>query len=803
MTRRTTYLFGLLGALGLAAAGTAGIDITTWVRLDNPAIRYYDEPANDAVAKLGRQIEAGEVKLDYTPGRMGYLPSLLKHLNVNIDSQVLVFSKTSFQAVRISPAAPRAIFFNDTVTVGSVQGGEVYELAALDPKQGIMFYTFDMRQTPKPVFDRRDVCMQCHQGPATEGVPGIIVASVFPGGDGTPAFRSGFVTTDHRTPFEERWGGWYVTGTHGLLRHRGNAVGHDPHRPEDLDQTGSQNLISLDRKVNVTGPTFLTNTSDIVALMTLEHQTRMTNLITRVGWDTRVAVHDGKMPEFSKRLDDEVDELVTYMLFADEAHLHDSVEGVSTFSKTFPERGPRDHKGRSLRDFDLHTRLFRYPMSYMIYSEAFDSLPDEARERIYHRLHDVLTGADRSPKFAKLAAADRQAVLEILQDTKPNLPVWWGKQAPSDAVARLNEKIQNGQATLEYADKGLGYLPALLKALNVNVDSQVLVFSKTSFQSSKISPKTPRAIFFNDEVSVGSVHDGEVLELAALDPKQGTNFYTLDVRKADKPRMERRDICLECHQGRSNFFVPGLMVDSVYPDADGMPLYTGGDLASTDHRSRFEDRWGGWYVTGTHGSQRHMGNAIAPNHDRPGELQQAGTQNLTSLAGKFDPAGYMSLASDIVALMALEHQTRMTNLMISVGKQARAGAAPAKLDASIEELVTYMLFADEARLTEPVRGVSTFTTTFPERGPRDKQGRSLRDFDLKTRLFRYPLSWMVYSEAFEAIPDAARERIYHRLHDVLTGVDQNPKFAGLATADRQAALEILQDTKPNLPTWWQ
>jgi len=426
MTRRTTYLFGLFAALVVTAAlAKAGIDITTWVRLDNPAIRYYDEPANDPVARLGRQIESGEVTLDYTPSRMGYLPSLLKHLGINIDSQVMVFSKTSFQAVLISPAAPRAIFFNDSVTVGSVQGAEVYELAALDPKQGVMFYTFDMRKAAKPVFDRRDVCMQCHQGPATEGVPGILVSSVYPGGDGTPAFRAGLVTTDQRTPFDERWGGWYVTGTHGMLRHRGNAVSRDLHRPQDLDQHESQNLTSLDRKVNVNGPTFLTNTSDIVALMTLEHQTRMTNLITRIGWDTRVALNNGSLPEFSKRLDEEVDEIVTYMLYADEAPLRDTVQGVSTFTKTFPERGPRDRNGRSLRDFDLHTKLFRYPMTYMIYSEAFDSMPDEARDRIYHRLHDVLTGADHNAKFAKLAAADRQAVLEILKDTKTNLPAWW------------------------------------------------------------------------------------------------------------------------------------------------------------------------------------------------------------------------------------------------------------------------------------------------------------------------------------------------------------------------------------------
>jgi hypothetical protein len=171
----------------------------------------------------------------------------------------------------------------------------------------------------------------------------------------------------------------------------------------------------------------MSQVSDIVALMTLEHQTRMTNLMIRVGWETRIAEHEKKTqdPAARSRIDADIDLLVTYMLFADEAPLHDAIQGVSTFTRTFAQRGPRDRAGRSLRDFDLEKRLFRYPMSYMIYSEAFDALPNAARERIYRRIYEVLTGKDQNPKFAKLSSDDRTAILAILRDTKPNLPPYW------------------------------------------------------------------------------------------------------------------------------------------------------------------------------------------------------------------------------------------------------------------------------------------------------------------------------------------------------------------------------------------
>ncbi len=416
MRKRTLFLgaLSLLLASGIARI-LADIDQNSWIPIDDPAIQYGDCPVDDPIARLGARIDSGKVKLQYAPGGLGYLPDLLKKLGVNVDSQVLVFSKTSFQNTKIFPWAPRALFFSDNVAVGSVQNGDVLELASLDPKQGVIFYTLDVKQEAKPTFYRRTDCLQCHQGINTIGIPGLLVTSVYPSGDGTPAFRGSNIETDDRSPLEERWGGWYVTGTHGSQRTMGNAMAHDSSHPKDLDYFNTQNLTSVAKKFD--SAKYMAPTSDIVALMVLEHQARMTNLMTRAGWEARVG--------HSAQIDSDVETLVTYMLFADEARLDEPIQGVSTFTATFPQRGPRDRQGRSLRDFDLQTRMFKYPLSYMIYSEAFDAMPEAVRERVYRRLYDVLSGKDQSKTYARLSADDRHAILDIVLQTKPNLPAYW------------------------------------------------------------------------------------------------------------------------------------------------------------------------------------------------------------------------------------------------------------------------------------------------------------------------------------------------------------------------------------------
>ena len=416
---------------GCAVAGSVSAQTpgeTALIPIDHPAIQYDTRPVDDRVTRLARDLASGKVTL--APTAKGILPGLLQALGVNPDSQTLVFSKTSFQAARIEPRNPRALYFNDDVSVGFVRGSDLLEVAALDPKQGMVFYSVDGSSMP-PRFDRRVACLQCHTSPGTLGIPGMLISSSYTDASGMPAFRGAQRITDDRTPFEDRWGGWYVTGTHAGMRHIGNAVGHDSAHPELLDLRDTQNLTSLAKKFDPAG--YLSGFSDIVALMTLEHQTRMTNLMIRTGWEARIAAAGPAAAGSQTQLDTDIESLVTYMLFADEATLRGPVVGVSTFTKTFPERGPRDRQGRSLRDFDLQTRLFRYPLSYMVYSETFDAMPEQVRARVYQRLYDVLTGRDQSPKFKRLSADDRRAVLEILRETKPGLPQYF----KSDTVGAL------------------------------------------------------------------------------------------------------------------------------------------------------------------------------------------------------------------------------------------------------------------------------------------------------------------------------------------------------------------------------
>ena len=387
---------------------------------DHPAIRYFQTPLtalDDPASHLIRKINTGAVKLQRRDDDLGFLPSLLENLGIPQDSQALPFAKGSFQAAKISPRNPRAIYFGDDVAVGWVRGGSGLEIASLDPKQGVIFYDL-IDKSGQPVFTRPEICLKCHRGAATGGVPGMFVGSVFPNASGDPQ-RNGAIITDHRTKFEDRWGGWYVTAKHGEQLDRANSLAPDPAEPETLDNQGKQNLVSLAAFFNPAG--YLSAVSDIVALMTFEHQTQMQNMLTRLGWLARMNADETEIKS-------QIEDVTAYMLFADEEPLKEPIEGVSTFTRTFPLRGPRDRLGRSLRDFDLKTRLFRYPLSYAIYSTQFDALPDAVRERLYRRLYDVLSGENQNERFARISAADRRAILEILQATKHGLPEYFVKR---------------------------------------------------------------------------------------------------------------------------------------------------------------------------------------------------------------------------------------------------------------------------------------------------------------------------------------------------------------------------------------
>jgi hypothetical protein len=370
-------------------------------------------------------------------------------------------------------------------------------------------------------------------------------------------------------------------------------------------------------------------------------------------------------------------------------------------------------------------------------------------------------------------------------------------------------------------EPGHGYLRSVLEALHVPISSQTLVFSKTSFQYPKISPEHPRALYYNDDVYVGQVHEGRLLEFVSFDPMQGAIFYVMDEHRVEHPRFERAELdCVQCHvANNSTRGVPGVMLRSVYTSPSGMQA-AGTPSFITGQESPLKDRFGGWYVTGISGQQTHMGNALLPDDASPEQLDRAGGANLRDLKGKIDTSKYLSAYSDIVAQLVLAHQTQMHNLITQTNYQTRlalyadatknratdgaiSDTARRQFERPAEQLVRYLLFTNEAKLEAPVQGTSGFVKEFAARGPRDSRGRSLRDFDLETRIFKYPCSYLIYSSDFDAIPVPAKEYIYHRMFEILSGREQGSEFASLSGEDRRAILEILLATKPGLPEEWK
>jgi hypothetical protein len=402
-------------------------------------------------------------------------------------------------------------------------------------------------------------------------------------------------------------------------------------------------------------------------------------------------------------------------------------------------------------------------------------------------------------------------------------PINYGKATPkNNAVARLQERLAAGKAKLEF-EPGHGYLRSLLRELDVPESSQVLVFSKTSLQRERISPKTPRAIYFNDEVMLGSCLRGRVIELSAPDEALGTVFYTLEQERAEKPAPQRQtESCMICHGSSSNQGFPGHLVRSLFVDKRGNPLLSSGSFR-TDHTSPLAERWGGWYVTGTSGGQKHLGNMICRGRTRPEDVENAGGVNVVDLKDRFATASCLTPHSDIVALMVLEHQTGMLNRLARAGMEARMAlhyqhelnkalgrspdepseSAQSRIRGAGDAVVEYMLFKDEARLTDRVAGTSSFASDFAAREPRDAKGRSLRDLDLKTRLFRHPCSYLIYSRAFDSLPGEVKDHVYRRLWDLLNGRGTGKDDPRLDPEDGRAIIEILRETKRGLPDYWK
>jgi hypothetical protein len=424
--------FVSLAAATLAAVWLAVVGVTAQ-RNDafqesrhHPALKYGTTAPADAIARLNARLEAGEVRLTHGGAPRGYLPSALEALGISPTSQVLVYSQTSFQASHVAQANPRAIYFNDDVAVAFIRGAPLVEISSQDPVLGTVFYQLSQTESPTPRFNRSETCLSCHLSWDTRAVPGPFVLSTFPRRSDRPYANGGIV--DHRESLERRWGGWFVTGAEVPRRHMGNVplVFAGATSPEKAPPPRVLKTLAGAGLVRDEGD-YLTPYSDIVALLVLEHQLHAMNLMTRAAWEHRLAERGSSNAPapaagpLSARTLDAVDELVDYLLFVDEVPLG-TVRGNAGFAEWFSAQGPKDAAGRSLRELQLNGRLMRYPLSYTVYSAAFEALPAPVKGAVYQRLWEVLAGKDPRPKFAHLTRADRLAIIEILRATRSGLP---------------------------------------------------------------------------------------------------------------------------------------------------------------------------------------------------------------------------------------------------------------------------------------------------------------------------------------------------------------------------------------------
>jgi hypothetical protein len=405
-----------------------------------PLIGYSDRPTHNSIARLQERLDRRDVKLKFSAGR-GYLDSLLVALGVDPSSQTLVYSKTSLQFDLIRAATPRAIYFNDDTYVAWIPDTRIIEITTMDSALGPVFYTLQNQEpTTAAQFDRETSrCLTCHDtfSMMGGGVPRFLFMSSPVTVAGEPLAAIISKDTTDATPISERWGGWYVTGNPDGVTHLGNIQVNGPvpagQAAPDLSQLKVKRpgtLPNLDKLFN-TQP-YLTDHSDIVALMIFEHQVYIEDIITRASYKARTMVAramDGQsadalswdeLPAKARPMvKSMLEPLVKALLLVDATRLPGKISGNSGFDQWFQARGPRDGHGRSLRQLDLTTRLFRYPLSYMVYSGGFDGLPNYAKDYVYRRLAEILTGHDQSAPYTQLSAADRAVALQILTATKP------------------------------------------------------------------------------------------------------------------------------------------------------------------------------------------------------------------------------------------------------------------------------------------------------------------------------------------------------------------------------------------------
>jgi len=393
-------------------------------------------------------------------------------------------------------------------------------------------------------------------------------------------------------------------------------------------------------------------------------------------------------------------------------------------------------------------------------------------------------------------------------------PIHYSTATESNRATRLTAELASDPTRLHGMSEQ-DKLRSLLCALNIPTASQVLVFSKTSLQRRLISPNHPRALYFSDDTYLGWVPGG-LMKLAVTDPALALAFYRIDARSDEQsPVVERDAECLSCHAGPLTREWPSLLVRSVFPDETGEPIGPAGSFL-VEQDTAISNRWGGWYVTGGSGGEVHLGNLVLSHHEPGQEIDRTTGANRTNLADFFDPGGYPAPTSDIVALMVLEHQAGMHNRFAEAALQVRkwshyqrelqrelgepvseepVGTALRVVQGEAERILEHLLFSGEAALPATgIPGNPDFREAFRRNRREDAQGRSLKDFDLQTRLFRWRCSYLIYSDAFAWLPDALRHEVLTRLREGLTAAEPGRPFATLPPEERRAIHEILLAT---------
>jgi len=401
-------------------------------------------------------------------------------------------------------------------------------------------------------------------------------------------------------------------------------------------------------------------------------------------------------------------------------------------------------------------------------------------------------------------------------------PVNYSKAASKDATTAVIAKLANGTLRLEGDEKQV--VRSLLKAFKIPEESQLLVFSKTSLQRERISPATPRALYFTDDVYIGWCPGG-LLEVAAIDATLGPVFYKFDPSPARKDwRFSRDADCLRCHGGTFVRDIPGLLARSVYTDAAGEPIAAlGSELV--DASTPFGQRYGGWYVTGMHGTNFHRGNVFFTEREKSIPSQLAKGANLRSLKNLFDSSAYLRDTSDLTALLVFEHQLTVQNALTRANQRCLAlldfqqgvqrelhhpASTEPELESvekgfadAVEQVLDALLSKGEAPLPKGgVSGIGGFASAFAGVGEaKSEPGPSLKDLDLRDRLFKYRCSYLIQTPAFEGLQPTLRKRVLRRLLRVLVE-PADARYAYLEGQEREMIRRIIARTVRDLPPGW-